>query len=59
MGHTIRTALRSRFGDQRQEGAALVEYGFLVLLIAVVCFGAVTLLGVSINTGIFQAAAGI
>ena len=34
------------------EGAALVEYGMLVGLIAVVCIGAVTLLGTGIN-GVF------
>jgi pilus assembly protein Flp/PilA len=33
-----------------EEGAALVEYGMLVGLIAVVCIGAVTLLGTTINT---------
>jgi len=32
------------------EGAALVEYGLLVGLIAVVCITAVTLLGNQINT---------
>jgi pilus assembly protein Flp/PilA len=32
-----------------EEGAALVEYGMLVGLIAVVCIGAVTLLGGTIN----------
>jgi pilus assembly protein Flp/PilA len=36
--------LRSRFrGDQR--GASLVEYALLVSLIAVVCIGAITVLG--------------
>lgn len=32
------------------EGATLVEYGLLVALIAVVCIGAITVLGGSINT---------
>jgi len=32
-----------------EEGAALVEYGMLVGLIAVVCVGAVTTLGTGIN----------
>jgi pilus assembly protein Flp/PilA len=32
-----------------EEGAALVEYGMLVGLIAVICIGAVTLLGGQIN----------
>ena len=33
-----------------EEGAALVEYGMLVGLIAAVCIGAVTTLGGGINT---------
>ncbi len=32
-----------------QEGAALVEYGMLVGLIAVICVGAVTLLGQEVS----------
>jgi pilus assembly protein Flp/PilA len=36
--------LRARFGDT-ERGAALVEYALLVSLIAIVCIGAVTLLG--------------
>jgi pilus assembly protein Flp/PilA len=35
--------LRARFSDDR--AASLVEYALLVALIAVVCIGAVTLLG--------------
>lgn len=35
---------------KNEEGAALVEYGMLVGLIAVVCIGSVTLLGTGINT---------
>lgn len=35
---------RARFGDS-ERGASLVEYALLVALIAVVCIGAVTLLG--------------
>jgi pilus assembly protein Flp/PilA len=35
---------------QDEEGAALVEYGMLVGLIAVVCIGAVTILGTTIST---------
>jgi pilus assembly protein Flp/PilA len=35
---------RARFGDN-ERGASLVEYALLVALIAVVCIGAVTLLG--------------
>jgi pilus assembly protein Flp/PilA len=33
-----------------EEGAALVEYGILVALIAVVCFVAVQTLGTTINS---------
>ena len=33
-----------------EEGAALVEYGLLVGLIALVCVGAVTTLGSSVKT---------
>ncbi|MCL4554890.1 MAG: Flp family type IVb pilin [Actinobacteria bacterium] len=33
-----------------EEGATMVEYGLMVALIAVVCIGAVTLLGQGINT---------
>ena len=33
----------------REEGATLVEYGLLVALIAVVCIGAITLLGTNIS----------
>jgi pilus assembly protein Flp/PilA len=33
-----------------EEGAALVEYGMLVGLIAVICIAAVTLLGQEIST---------
>ena len=41
--------LITRFA-KNEEGAALVEYGLLVGLIAVVCITAVTLLGNQINT---------
>jgi pilus assembly protein Flp/PilA len=41
--------LITRFA-KNEEGAALVEYGMLVGLIAAVCIGAVTALGVGINT---------
>ena len=33
-----------------QEGAALVEYGLLVGLIAVICVGVITTLGTSVRT---------
>jgi pilus assembly protein Flp/PilA len=41
--------LVTRFA-KNEEGAALVEYGLLVALIAAVCIGAVTTLGANINT---------
>ena len=40
--------LVTRFA-KNEEGAALVEYGLLVGLIAAVCVGAITLLGGNIN----------
>jgi pilus assembly protein Flp/PilA len=33
-----------------EEGASLAEYGLLLALIAVVCIGAITLLGTNIST---------
>jgi pilus assembly protein Flp/PilA len=45
--------LVTRFA-RNEEGAALVEYGMLVGLIAVVCIGAVTTLGVTVS-GVFGA----
>ena len=43
--------LLTRFA-KNEEGAALVEYGMLVGLIAVVCIAAVQLLGTTVN-GVF------
>jgi pilus assembly protein Flp/PilA len=43
-----------KFFSKKEEGASMVEYGLLVALIAVVCIGAVTALGVAIS-GKFQA----
>jgi pilus assembly protein Flp/PilA len=40
--------LISFFKDE--EGASMVEYGLLVALIAVICMGAVALIGTSLNT---------
>ena len=37
------TVIRSRIRDER--GASLVEYALLLALIAVVCIGAITLIG--------------
>ena len=39
-----------RLLSRKEEGASLVEYGLLLALIAVVCIGAVSLLGSSIST---------
>jgi pilus assembly protein Flp/PilA len=39
----IATWIKARFNDER--GASLVEYALLVALIAVVCIGAIGLLG--------------
>jgi pilus assembly protein Flp/PilA len=39
----LATWLRARFDDEK--GASLVEYALLVGLIAVVCVGAITILG--------------
>jgi pilus assembly protein Flp/PilA len=35
---------------QREEGQGLAEYGLILALIAVVCIGAVTVLGTSIDS---------
>jgi pilus assembly protein Flp/PilA len=43
---------------RKEEGAALVEYGLLVGLIAVVCIAAITLLGTNINN-LFNKIAGL
>jgi pilus assembly protein Flp/PilA len=43
------TPLR-RFYNKKEEGGALVEYVLLVGLIAVVCIGAITLLGEDISS---------
>ena len=44
----LATWLRARFDDEK--GASLVEYALLLALIAVVCIGAITLIGTSANT---------
>ena len=52
------TSLRSavfRF-VREEDGATLVEYALLVALIAVVCIGAVTLIGTNVNTKLNSAA---
>ena len=52
------TSLRSaalRFARD-EDGATLVEYALLIALIAVVCIGAVTLIGTHVNTKLNSAA---
>ena len=44
---------------QNEDGAALVEYGLLVSLIAVLCLGGVTLLGQEISTAFSTYAAAL
>lgn len=34
---------------REEEGATMVEYGLMVALIAIVCIGAVTLIGTNLN----------
>ena len=46
MYHLVTTYLRARFGDT-ERGANLIEYAFLVALIALVCVSAVTFFGQS------------
>ena len=50
--------LRARLA-RTERGASLVEYALLVALIAVVCIGAVTLLGGNANTKLNSAATSI
>jgi pilus assembly protein Flp/PilA len=47
--HTLVSYLQARFNTD-ERGAALVEYALLVALIAVVCIGALTLLGNGISS---------
>ena len=42
--------LKARFQPKSELGASLVEYALLLALIAVVCIGAVTLIGNNANT---------
>jgi len=39
-----------KFFTRKEEGATLAEYGLLLALIAVVCIGAITLLGSKISS---------
>jgi pilus assembly protein Flp/PilA len=44
---------------RREEGQALVEYALILSLIAVVCIGALTLLGGNVNSILNQIAAAL
>ena len=44
-----RTAARVVNAARNEEGQGLVEYSLLILLIALVCIGALTLLGTSVG----------
>lgn len=44
---------------REEEGASLVEYVLLVALIAIVCLGAITLLGTNTNNKLNTAAAAL
>jgi pilus assembly protein Flp/PilA len=47
----------ARFGElSREDGQALVEYGLILALIALVCIAGLTALGVSVN-GLLQSVA--
>ena len=54
MSHALRSAVR-RF-VREDDGASLVEYVLLVALIAVVCLGAITLLGTNTSAKLTTAA---
>jgi pilus assembly protein Flp/PilA len=43
----------ARFEFKREDGQALVEYGLIIALVALVCIAGLTALGVSIN-GLLQ-----
>jgi len=43
-------AMTRKFFTRQEEGATLAEYGLLLALIAVVCIGAITLLGSQISS---------
>ena len=46
--------IRSRIHDER--GASLVEYALLLALIAVICIGAITLIGTNANNKLSSSA---
>jgi pilus assembly protein Flp/PilA len=47
----------AKFLTGKEEGTSLVEYGLLLLLLAVACFAAITLLGTQISS-LFVSATG-
>ena len=47
----------AKYITRKEEGATLAEYGLLLALIAVVCLGAITLLGTQISA-MFSTVAG-
>jgi len=55
----LKLYLRVRNIVEEQTGAALAEYGLLVALIAVVCIGAVTVLGTGVQGALNDAAGGL
>ena len=50
-------AVRSLITDD--DGATMVEYGIMLVLIAAVCFGVITTLGGQIQAGFANASAGL
>ena len=49
--------LRARLG--REEGQALVEYALILFLVALVCVGSLSAIGVSVSAAINAMAAGL
>ena len=48
-----------KFVTRQEEGATLAEYGLLLALIAVICIGAIAVLGTKISSMFSDTAAGI
>ena len=53
----ISTGVRARIKDER--GASLVEYALLLALIAVICIGAITLIGQGANNSLSKTASAL
>lgn len=53
----VKLAKVRKFLTRKEEGASLAEYGLLLALIAVVCLGAITILGTKISS-MFTAVSG-